>query len=123
MSEFWDRLEKIVVEPCKNFLATGDKTRKVPVDLRSGDFVVVGSMKTGTTWVQQIFHQIRTGGDEDFDDIYSVVPFIPFFYMDVPGLDLNITQKALPRGFKSHEMYDQCPRADGVKVREIVEEI
>jgi hypothetical protein len=114
-SKFWDILEKVVAEPCREYLETGVKTRKVPVNLRAGDVLVMGSMKTGTTWTQQICHQVRTGGDEDFGDIYDVAPFIPFFYMDVPGLDLNREQKASPRVFKSHETYETLPKAEGVK--------
>ncbi len=30
------------------------------------DIFVVGGPKSGSTWLQQIIHQLRTGGDMDF---------------------------------------------------------
>jgi hypothetical protein len=32
--------------------------------------------KEGTIWVQQICHQLRTGGDMEFEEISQVVPWI-----------------------------------------------
>ena len=43
---------------------------------RPGDIVISPYAKCGTTWLQQIFHTLRTGGDMDFDDISRVVPWI-----------------------------------------------
>ena len=43
---------------------------------RPSDILIVTPMKTGTTWVQQIAHQLRTGGDMDFKEITEVVPYI-----------------------------------------------
>ena len=41
---------------------------------RPTDVVISTPPKTGTTWVQQIVHQLRTGGDMDFEDIYQPIP-------------------------------------------------
>jgi hypothetical protein len=65
---------------------------------RSSDIVVVGHPKSGTTWLQQIVHQLRTGGDEDFKDISLVVPLLESA-ADI-GQDLEAEQKAFPRCFK-----------------------
>ena len=43
---------------------------------RPTDVVITPYSKCGTTWLQQIFHTLRTGGDMDFDDISCVVPWI-----------------------------------------------
>src|SRR4051812_22006220 len=36
---------------------------------RADDVIIAPFAKCGTTWLQQIFHCLRTGGDMDFDDI------------------------------------------------------
>jgi hypothetical protein len=64
------------------------------------DIVVSPFGKSGTTWLQQMAHTLRTRGDMDFDDISRVVPWIELS-TDL-GLDLDAPQKADPRVFKSH---------------------
>lgn len=66
------------------------------------DVIIVTFPKTGTTWLQQICHQIRTGGHIDFEEISDerIVPWLevgPFI-----GIDLSLPQTAPPRCFKSH---------------------
>ncbi len=75
---------------------------------RPTDVVISPSGKCGTTWLQQTFHTLRTGGDMDFDDISRVVPWIETSNM--LGLDLEAPQRAEPRGFKSHLGYDMMPK-------------
>jgi Sulfotransferase domain len=75
---------------------------------RPGDIVISPYGKCGTTWLQQTFHTLRTGGDMDFDDISRVVPWIETSRM--LGIDLETPQRAEPRGFKSHLAYDQLPK-------------
>ena len=72
------------------------------------DVVITPYGKSGTTWTQQIFHTLRTGGDMDFDDISRVVPWIEM--AGVLDMDINAAQKASPRGFKSHLSYDRMPK-------------
>src|SRR5262249_55863678 len=74
---------------------------------RPTDVIISPFAKCGTTWLQQIFHTLRTRGDLDFDDISRVVPWIETSTM--LGLDLEAPQKAEPRGFKSHLPYDAIP--------------
>lgn len=58
-----------------------ENSKTVPLDcqrqqnfsLQPHDIFVAGPVKCGTTWLQQIVHQIRTKGDESFRDIYDVV--------------------------------------------------
>ncbi len=74
---------------------------------RPSDVVISPFGKCGTTWLQQIFHTLRTRGDMDFDDISRVVPWIEMATAD--GLDIEAPQRAEPRGFKSHLAYDAIP--------------
>lgn len=75
---------------------------------RSTDVIISPFSKCGTTWLQQIVHSLRTCGDMDFDDIYEVVPWIDV--APVLGMDLDADQRAVPRAFKSHNMWDEAPR-------------
>ncbi|HSV03837.1 MAG TPA: sulfotransferase domain-containing protein [Phenylobacterium sp.] len=75
---------------------------------RASDVIISPFGKCGTTWLQQIFHTLRTGGDLDFDDISRVVPWIET--AAITGVDLEAPQKAEPRGFKSHLGHDRAPK-------------
>lgn len=75
---------------------------------RPTDIVISPYGKCGTTWLQQTFHTLRTGGDMDFEDISAVVPWIETAV--ALGIDLNAPQRAEPRGFKSHLPYDAIPK-------------
>jgi len=75
---------------------------------RPSDVVITPYGKCGTTWLQQIFHTLRTRGDFDFDDISRVVPWIET--AAVTGIDINGPQRAEPRGFKSHLDYGRVPK-------------
>jgi len=84
---------------------------------RSTDILIATPPKTGTTWLQQITHQLRTGGDMDFDDIYQVSPWQLMAY-DV-GLDINGEQPChrknikafFPRTYKTHQLPSACSSA------------
>lgn len=76
--------------------------------LRPTDIVITPFGKSGTTWLQQIAHTLRTGGDMDFDDISRVAPWIESS-TDL-GLDLTAEQKANPRLFKSHMSANDVPK-------------
>lgn len=82
-----------------------------PFQPRTSDVIISPYGKCGTTWLQQTFHTLRTGGDMDFDDISRVVPWIET--APALGIDINAEQKADPRGFKSHQSYDTLP--DGAR--------
>ena len=62
---------------------------------RSNNVFVVTPPKCGTTWMQQILHQLRSGGDMSFDDISEEVLFLEFAH-DLE-LDLNAEHKYQPR--------------------------
>jgi hypothetical protein len=75
---------------------------------RPTDVIITPFGKCGTTWLQQTFHTLRTGGDMDFDDISRVVPWIET--AAIVGLDIEAPQRAEPRGFKSHLDYGAIPK-------------
>jgi hypothetical protein len=72
------------------------------------DVIITPYGKCGTTWIQQVFHGLRTRGDMDFDDISRVVPWIETAHE--LGLDLDAPQRGQPRGYKSHLSYDVVPK-------------
>ena len=75
---------------------------------RSTDVFVVTPAKTGTTWLQQIMHQLRSGGDMTFADIDDVMPWIELAH-DVEQ-DLDAEHKYQPRCFKCHFLHEACPK-------------
>lgn len=78
------------------------------LNLGPTDVVISPFPKCGTTWLQQVVHSLRSGGDLDFDDISEVVPWIePAFDL---GQDLDALQRATPRAFKSHLTFDAIPK-------------
>jgi aryl sulfotransferase len=76
--------------------------------LRPSDVVITPFGKSGTTWLQQIVHCLRTAGDMDFDDISRVVPWIET--SGALGINLDAEQKANPRAFKSHLAWGEVPQ-------------
>src|SRR5947208_9968598 len=75
---------------------------------RPSDVIIAPFAKCGTTWLQQMVHSLRTGGDLDFDDVSRVVPWIETA-QDL-GLDLAAEQRGEPRAFKSHLAWDLVPK-------------
>ena len=79
---------------------------------RPTDVFVNTAPKAGTTWMTQILHQLRTGGDESFESIYDVVPWIEFPGRPVRPTEGRLAQyesTASPRLFKAHLPYARTP--------------
>ncbi len=72
------------------------------------DVIITPYAKSGTTWVQQIVHGLRTRGDTQFDEITSVIPWIEMAH-DL-GMDLDQPQVGYPRAFKSHFRWELVPK-------------
>lgn len=77
---------------------------------RPEDVFIATHSKAGTTMMQQIVHQLRTGGHTDFEEISLVVPFMEIAH-DV-GLDLNASQGHTLRAFKTHFDWPSVPKAE-----------
>ena len=75
---------------------------------RSTDVIIAPYAKCGTTWLQQMVHGLRTGGDLDFHDISRVVPWIET--AGDLGIDLDAEQRGDPRAFKSHLAWHDVPK-------------
>lgn len=75
---------------------------------RPDDVIITPWSKSGTTWLQQIVHGLRSGGDMGFDDISRISPWIEV--ADALGVDLDADQGWEPRAFKSHYSYTAVPK-------------
>jgi len=75
---------------------------------------ITSSPKSGTTWLQQICHQLRSGpkGDMTFSEISEVVPWLELAHDQ--GQVLTDAQYGhddnLPRLFKTHAWEPHCPK-------------
>jgi len=81
----------------------------------AGFLLLLVKNKCGTTWMQQICHQLRSadaGGDMNFEEISEVVPWLEMAYDQQQ--DLEAPQYGAvdgkPRFFKTHAWYDHCPK-------------
>lgn len=83
-----------------------------PLEPKPGDVFITPWAKSGTTLMQQMFHQLRMGlatgeADMDFDDISRMTPWEDAG--PIADFDMNMPQRAEPRGFKSHREYERLP--------------
>jgi Sulfotransferase domain len=84
------------------------KRRALSFRPRPTDVFVSTYPKSGTTWLQQIVHGLRTRGSMDFDEITAVVPWLEMA-ADL-GMDAQAPQIAEPRAFKSHLAWGDIPK-------------
>jgi hypothetical protein len=82
--------------------------RALAFEPRPDDVFVAPFPKSGTTWLQQIVHTLRTGGDMAFEEITEVIPWLELAH-DM-GIDVQGDQRAAPRAFKTHLGWDQVPK-------------
>jgi len=100
--EGWGTLEYVVAPEAAGPSLSGTSAQvAAATTLRPTDVVVVTYPKTGTTWLQQICEQLRSGGDMNFTEITERQPWLDAAW-DC-GQDLNADQTAEPRVFKSHQ--------------------
>ena len=84
-----------------------DEAIQKKIAWRDGDVVVSVPAKSGTTWAMNIVHQLRSGGDPSFTDIYAEVPWLEIVPRPDTDLDDLISAfDAMPResrrALKSH---------------------
>lgn len=78
---------------------------------RPTDVLITTPPKAGTTWMQQILHQLRTGGDDSFSSIDDVVPWLEITRSGKSWQDNLQHFETLPdpRVFKTHCTAEQTP--------------
>jgi len=96
------------------FLVAADEKRAIIQSVatrgfttRQTDIFIATFPKSGTVWMQQIVHGLRTHGSMEFDDISKVVPF---FEMALHAGRLDATPAPEPRAFKTHLAWDLVPK-------------
>ena len=87
-------------------------------EARSTDVLITTSPKAGTTWMQQILHQCRSGGDTDFISIDDVVPWLELPRQGKTWQQVlaDFNQLPDPRVFKTHCTYEQTPGVNTAKI-------
>ncbi|MDH5545161.1 MAG: sulfotransferase domain-containing protein [Gammaproteobacteria bacterium] len=85
---------------------------------RASDVLITTAPKAGTTWMQQILYQLKSGGDDSFESINDVVPWIEWPQIGRSWQEVLADFETInnPRVFKTHCTYEQTPGIDTVKV-------
>ncbi|KAL4858057.1 Estrogen sulfotransferase [Chlorella vulgaris] len=88
--------------------------RQAGASLQCGpeDIMVVSPPKCGTTWLCQIVHMLRSGGDMSFEEINLVIPCIEMAY-DYGMRDMTVQDGWRPRVYKTHFWHPHCPKGAG----------
>ena len=92
--------------------------RQKDIVWRDGDIVISVPAKSGTTWTMNIVHQLLSGGDADFRDVYAEVPWIEFVaHPEEAPEALHDRIGAMPRdrrrAFKTHSAPPVLPYIAG----------
>ncbi len=87
--------------------ATDEAARRAAqIVIEPDDIVISTYAKSGTTWLQQVVHQLRSGGDMTFEEISIAVPWLGVAHdMGIDPAD----QPWRPRAFKLHRAWDDVP--------------
>lgn len=93
----------------KGYLTTESHLNGVRFKPSPTDVIISTAAKSGTTWVQQICHGLRSGGDMSFEEISLVVPCLEMAG-DYDYWDLQAAQPFEPRVYKTHLWYHACPK-------------
>jgi len=85
---------------------------------RNSDILITTPPKAGTTWMQQILHQLRSGGDESFTAIDDVVPWLEITRSGKNWQQILQYFETLPepRLFKTHCTAEQTPGIGMAKI-------
>lgn len=87
-------------------------------EAQATDVLITTAPKAGTTWMQQILYQMKSGGDPDFANIYHVVPWLELPHSSTNWKDTleKYNRLQAPRIFKTHCTYSQTPHSDKVNI-------
>lgn len=85
---------------------------------RATDVLITTAPKAGTTWMQQILHQLRSGGDSTFTSIDDVVPWLERQREGQSWQQILQHFETLPepRIFKTHCTAQQTPGIGSAKI-------
>ena len=85
---------------------------------RATDVLITTAPKAGTTWMQQILHQLRSGGDNSFTSIDEVVPWLEIQREGKSWQEIlqYFERLAEPRIFKTHCTAEQTPGIGTAKI-------
>jgi len=88
-----------------------DSTRWAEYRPREGDVIVTTAYKSGTTWTQQILHQLFYGHMEPMPDFQTVTPWPDARFLPISRSELRANLEAIPgrRFIKSHLPLDGLP--------------
>ena len=65
-----------VCERLENFRSPEAEAAHASHKVRADDVYISTYAKSGTTWMQQIVHQLRSDGETDFEEISCAVPWL-----------------------------------------------
>ncbi len=92
----------------ENFSTEEGQTLGLGIEILPTDIFINTYPKAGTTWVQQMVHQLRSGGSMDFGEICEVVPWLELAHdCGVNPLDQGGFE---PRVFKTHLNWTRIPK-------------
>ena len=109
----------VLKERLSKFETVAGRLHGLSYQPKANDIAIATTPKAGTTWVQQICHQIRCAlvapqKSMDFEEISEVVPWIELAHDLGQNLEDEqlpcATIENLPRFFKTHCWYNHCPR-------------
>ena len=92
----------------KEFRTAEALDRGLSVRALPDDVFISTYPKSGTTWLQQVVHGLRSRGAMDFDEISAVVPWLESA-LDI-GIDPHADQPWSPRAFKAHLVWERLPK-------------
>jgi len=98
----------VTLDELKKHLQNQKDVALPPLETRPSDVFIATFSKSGTTWVQQIVHGLRTNGSMDFSEISLIIPW--YEAAELLGIDVNAPQLAEPRAFKTHLPWYKVPK-------------
>lgn len=99
---------KEMIERLQRLGSEESSQRGLAFQPKESDVIISPYGKSGTTWLQQIVHGLRTRGAMDFEEITAAAPWLERAY-DL-GIDPNAPQVGGLRAFKSHLSWDDVPK-------------
>ena len=86
--------------------------------VRTSDVLITTPPKAGTTWMQQLLYQLRSGGDTSFSSIDEVVPWLEISRSGKSWQQVlqHFESLSEPRIFKTHCTAEQTPGIGRAKI-------